>query len=245
MSSSFIFYESFADALRDLPSEEFKKCVMALCSYVFDNEEPEVDSAIVKIFFSMARPLLDANMAKKEAGCRGGRPRKTTAENEEQNKKPMVMEQKTIGSETENHRLSKSKPDVDVDVDKDVDVDRDVERDVEGERARASFFSINDVPELSEEDAASLGVPPALCEPVSRWVSNRTSRRETLTQNELRSFVSMVKSKARTYGAQAISDLIAETMSNGYKGIPWDRLERRARDKPEKSALDRLMEIEV
>ncbi len=243
MSSSFIFYESFADALRDLPSEEFKKCVMALCSYVFDNEEPEVDSAIVKIFFSMARPLLDANMAKKEAGCRGGRPRKTTAENEEQNKKPMVTEQKTIGFETENHRLSKSKPDVDVD--KDVDVDRDVERDVEGERACASFFSINDVPELSEEDAASLGVPPALCEPVSRWVSNRTSRRETLTQNELRSFVSMVKSKARTYGAQAISDLIAETMSNGYKGIPWDRLERRARDKPEKSALDRLMEIEV
>lgn len=55
----------------------------------------------------------------------------------------------------------------------------------------------------------------------------------------------MVKSKTGKYGARAISDLIAEAMANGYKGVPWDRLERRARDKPEKSALDKLMEIEV
>ena len=91
----------------------------------------------------------------------------------------------------------------------------------------------------------AVGVPPALCEQVSEWVSNRDAKGETLTQGEFKSFVSMVNAKATQYGAKAVSDLIGEAMSNGYKGVPWDRLERRARDKPANTFLQDLMEAEV
>lgn len=99
------------------------------------------------------------------------------------------------------------------------------------------------VTELTEEDAASLGVEPALCEPVSNWINNRTARGEPLTEGELKSMVSMVKANTVKYGAQAVSDLITENMGNGYKGILWDRLERKSRDKPRKSVAEQFMEI--
>ena len=105
--------------------------------------------------------------------------------------------------------------------------------------------SVNAVPEASQEDLMAVGVPPALCEQVSEWVSNRDAKGETLTQGEFKSFVSMVNAKATQYGAKAVSDLIGEAMSNGYKGVPWDRLERRARDKPANTFLQDLMEAEV
>jgi hypothetical protein len=55
--------------------------------------------------------------------------------------------------------------------------------------------------------------------------------------------VSMVKANTVKYGAQAVSDLITENMGNGYKGILWDRLERKSRDKPRKSVAEQFMEI--
>ena len=227
MSNSFVFYESFAEALQDLPDAEFKKCVMALCSYVFEDEDPNVDSIAVKIFFAMARPLLDANIAKKENGSKGGRPKKV--EREKQEEKPMVMKSKTISYETENHRFSKSKPDVDVDVDVDGDVDGDVRR----------RNALGLVPTLSSADVESLGVDPVASDAVSAWVENRDAKGETLTDAELKSFVSMVKAKTREHGAQAVADLIRESMSNGYKGVTWDKLDRN-RGKPRNAYIDRI-----
>lgn len=72
MSNSFIFYRSFAEALEGLPAEDFKRCVNALCEYALDGKEPELDNAIVKMFFTLVRPQIDANSKRREAGRSGG-----------------------------------------------------------------------------------------------------------------------------------------------------------------------------
>ena len=242
MSNSFVFYESFAEALQDLPGDAFKECVMALCSYVFKDKDPNTDSLMTKMFFSMARPLLDSNIAKKENGSKGGRPKKTTPERVKQEEKPMVTEKKpmvikseTIGFETENHRFPMSKPDVDVDVD--VDVDGDVDGDVE--KVRECKASPGVVSVLSDSDAESLGIDPVVSGAVSAWIENRDAKGEPLSEAELKSFVSVIKAKTKEHGPQAVADLIGESMSNGYKGVIWDRLDRN-RGKPKNAYIDRI-----
>ena len=95
------------------------------------------------------------------------------------------------------------------------------------------------VPTLSGADVESLGVDPVTSGVVSAWIENRDAKGETLTDAELKSFVSMVKAKTREYGAQAVADLIRESMSNGYKGVMWDKLGRN-RGKPKNTYIDRI-----
>lgn len=57
MNDSFVFYESFAKALQDLPAEEFKECVMALCDYALDRKESE--GGLAKGFLELAKPYFE------------------------------------------------------------------------------------------------------------------------------------------------------------------------------------------
>ena len=232
MAESFVFYGSFGKALENLPAEQYKECMQAIIRYAIDGEEPESSDPMVSVVFTLVKPQLDANANRRENGNKGGRP-----------KKPMVMESKTIGYGTENHRLSDAKPNVNVNENVNVNANENVN--ANGECKYSAPADINAVPEVSQEDLHTLGVPPALTEQVSEWISNRSAKGETLTQNELRSFISLVKSKTAKYGAQAVSDLITENMASGYKGITWDRLEAKARDKPKKSVAEQFREIEL
>ncbi len=90
-----------------------------------------------------------------------------------------------------------------------------------------------------------MGVEPALCKPVARWVCNRAAKEKALTDEELKSLVSMVKTSATKYGAKAVSDLIELSMANGYMTVIWDKLEQKARDAPRKSVAQQFMEIEL
>ncbi len=242
MADSFVFYESFWRAIENLPAEKYKECMQALLTYAIDGKEVDTDDFMINMYVSMAKPQIDANTTRRENGGKGGRPKKPVVSES----KTIGFEQKTIGYEAENHRFSDAKPNVNVNgnVNENVNANGNVNENG-AVSAVAPRENINAVPNMSEEELGQLEVPPALTEPVSEWIANRNAKNQTLTQGELKSLVSMVKSNANKYGAQAVSDLIGEAMANGYKGIPWDRLERRARDKPQKSALERLMEIEV
>ncbi len=57
---SMIFYRSFYEAIKDLPSEEFKKCMTVLMEYAFYGNEPETDG-IEKTVFILAKPQIDKN----------------------------------------------------------------------------------------------------------------------------------------------------------------------------------------
>lgn len=70
-----IFYESFWEAASCLPPEEKTAAVMAIVEYGCTGKIPEMSGAAQAVFL-VAKPLLDANAAKKAAGSKGGRPKK-------------------------------------------------------------------------------------------------------------------------------------------------------------------------
>ena len=67
MNNSFVFYRSFFDATEDMTDAEFRQAMTALMTYALDGEEPDV-SGLIKTFFRMAKPQVDANQDKKNKG---------------------------------------------------------------------------------------------------------------------------------------------------------------------------------
>lgn len=98
-AKAFLFYESYYRAARKMNSKDKAAFVLALCSYVFDDIEPKLIGA-ADIAWDLTRPTLDANLKRRKAGRKGGRPRakvKTNgyAENETigyEKEEPMVMQ---------------------------------------------------------------------------------------------------------------------------------------------------------
>lgn len=112
MRDSMVLYRSFAEAMDDLPAEQYKEAMQAITKYAMDGIEPEC-SGVVKIIFLMAKPQIDANNSKHDNGKRGGRPKKPKVNTSETKVKTDV---KTKVNENENHRLSDEKPNENVNV---------------------------------------------------------------------------------------------------------------------------------
>lgn len=96
-TDSFVFYRSFAEAMEDLPAEDFKDVSMALIGYALDGVEPELPKRL-RPYFVLMRQNVETSQKRRAAGKTGGRPKTNGYENV----KPMV-------SENENHRLQDSK----------------------------------------------------------------------------------------------------------------------------------------
>ena len=234
---------SVTEAMECFPADQQLAAYQAINRYGLDGVEPEFDDEhqVARGIFILAKPFLDANNRRYENGRKGGRPVTETKPNRNQtepNRNQTVTETKPSANQIVEKKNSRRVEEL-----KSGRVEELKSK--EGVPPISPRRSVNAVPEASQEDLMAVGVPPALCEQVSEWVSNRDAKGETLTQGEFKSFVSMVNAKATQYGAKAVSDLIGEAMSNGYKGVPWDRLERRARDKPANTFLQDLMEAEV
>lgn len=60
---------------------------------------------------------------------------------------------------------------------------------------------------------------------VDDWLSYKQERREAYKPTGLKSFLSRVEREAQEYGDQVVADVIQLAMSNGWKGIAWDRLQ--------------------
>ena len=81
-TDSFKFWDSYYDALRMLGDDERRgRFVMALCSYVFDGEEPDFDGDEVMAFgfqlvATQARQSMEIARAAREGGIKSGKARR-------------------------------------------------------------------------------------------------------------------------------------------------------------------------
>ncbi len=74
---SFVFYYNFLDAVEGYDEETQLKAIKALIHYARYGEEPDLsDNKVAKTVLTMAKPVIDSNKRRYEAGCKGGRPRK-------------------------------------------------------------------------------------------------------------------------------------------------------------------------
>ena len=206
MSEGFVFYQSFADALEALPAEDYKECVSALCKYAINGEEPETDNPFVKMFFTLARPQVDANNKRREAGKNGG---VAKASNH------VANPSKDVASACQSVAKVKVKEKV-----KDKD---------------NPPISPLTVCGMSADDLETLGVVRKVAEKLSEWITSRLEQGDPITETGLKSLVSIAKDKISKHGADAVAQLITECMASGYKGIVWDRLEKARSGTPKKA----------
>ena len=61
----FTWYRSYYDALKELPAEEFRDIVLAVCAYALDGDEPEL-SGVARAIFTLIRPTLEVGRSKAE-----------------------------------------------------------------------------------------------------------------------------------------------------------------------------------
>ena len=81
-TNSFKFWDAFWDAMQDMSMEERGEFMTAICRFVFDGEESEIDDRVVLVSYKMVRmQLLESKeiaASARENGRRGGRPKKPT-----------------------------------------------------------------------------------------------------------------------------------------------------------------------
>lgn len=70
-----IFYPSLFDALEGVDDATYSETLRAVAAFAFRGEEPVGLSPLARAIFTMAKPLFEANEAKREAGRKGGNAR--------------------------------------------------------------------------------------------------------------------------------------------------------------------------
>lgn len=116
MREGFIFYESFRSAMKGLPAETQLLLYHALADYALYDIEPDFsDDGIALGFFTLMRPQIDANNRRRDAGLRGGRPLRSSAEESYEKPQDAAMEQFENQSETnvkpnDNQAVTKDEP---------------------------------------------------------------------------------------------------------------------------------------
>ena len=159
-ATSFVFYESFRDASRDLDDATRLALYEAIMDYSLYGEEPDEGNLVAAAMFKLVRPVLDTNAKRRENGRNGGRPAST--DNQEESKpepenekaepeteakgNPVETEDKPFENQNEtkdkpfenqnetkekpNHNQEVTKPEPDKIYDVDVDGDKDVDVDI-------------------------------------------------------------------------------------------------------------------
>lgn len=119
MNDSIVFYRSFAEALSELPPEQYKDAMLAILNYGLDGVEPDQCTGITKVIFALIKPQLDANSKRRENSGKGGRPK---------SKKPMVLDNDKTEKPMVSTFAQNSKPNVNVNDNDNVNVNDKRER---------------------------------------------------------------------------------------------------------------------
>ena len=61
---------------------------------------------------------------------------------------------------------------------------------------------------------------------VDDWIKYKTEKKQHYKPQGLKSLLSQIQNNVTTYGSEAVTKTITESMASNYQGIVWDKLER-------------------
>ena len=95
---AFSFYRSYYEASKDLPREAQADFLMAICAYIFDGVEPDLQG-VASAMFKLAKPTLDTSIKRASAGQTGGKSKANAKQNES---KPEANDKQTDSNDEAN-----------------------------------------------------------------------------------------------------------------------------------------------
>ena len=214
----FTWYRSYYDALKELPAEEFRDIVLAVCAYALDGEEPEL-SGVARAIFTLIRPTLEVGRSKAENRSRA---EQTSLSAEQGSNKPEQTKNKP--EQTQNKRKqTDNKPEQ-------TRKEKEKEKEREKESENDSYCS------PPPPSGPKRFVPPTLAE-VQSYVAERQSPVDP------QGFIDFYASKGWMVGKTPMKDWKAACRN----AETWERWSRTEASAPPKKGLaqaltDRQME---
>ena len=214
----FTWYRSYYDALKELPAEEFRDIVLAVCAYALDGEEPEL-SGVARAIFTLIRPTLEVGRSKAE---NRSRTEQTPISAEQTGNKPEQTKNKP--EQTQNKRKqTDNKPEQ-------TRKEKEKEKEREKESENDSYCS------PPPPSASKRFVPPTLAE-VQSYVAERQSPVDP------QGFIDFYESKGWMVGKTPMKDWKAACRN----AETWERWSRTEASAPPQKGLaqaltDRQME---
>lgn len=108
--TSFIFYKSFYDAIRELPKDIQGDTLTAIIEYGLTGETPQVENPVARGMLALVRPMIDANNQHYINGRKGGRPKKPQNINSEYVTENPKNQTETENKPTANQTQTENKP---------------------------------------------------------------------------------------------------------------------------------------
>ena len=131
---SFVFYDSFLEAMKHLNDSDFRECVMKIRDYALEGVDEESDSPMVNVIMALAKPNLEAARRRYETAVENG--------------KKGAEYGKLGGAPRGNQNARKKQPlnqpqkqPLDVDVEEDVNINENEEVDVNGDAPMGTIGS--------------------------------------------------------------------------------------------------------
>lgn len=166
--SSFTFFKSYYDAIKEIPEEYQLELYNAIFEYYFEGKEPENLSSISKAMFILIKPNIDSSIKKysanQENGKKGGRPRNNSKNEEEtsqnkteekSNKNPKITQQKP----KENPKETQSEPTKKAEKEKDKEKDKEKKKNISSSSNNNinNIYNTADAKKLHETIIETLG----------------------------------------------------------------------------------------
>lgn len=123
-------------------------------------------------------------------------------------------EKKRIQRKKDNVPLLSPKCPTELEIDKDIDKEKEIKKET----------SLSLLKRLAPE--YSFEPEDALYAKIEEWVRYKMERREPYKEQGMKALLRQIQNNAMTYGDMALCELIDESMSNGWKGIIFDRLKK-------------------
>lgn len=187
MRDSFVFYRSFAESVKNLPPEEYKKVMQSILEYALDGKEPE-QSGIEYTVFCLVKPQIDANNKRYENGKKGGRPKPSDSQ-ELTKVEPNNNQTITKPKPNNNQTVTTPEPNVYVNVNDNVNVKK---KDTSVSKEKASRFippTLEDIKAYCEEKGYKLDY--------NRFIDYYTSNGWMVGKNKMKDWRACVRNWAR------------------------------------------------
>ena len=212
--NGFYLYVEYGEKFRRMSDSQLGALIRALMEYKTTGEAPEIEDLAVGIAFDIVRADIDkqaeAYRKKQEAGAKGGSRSKQT---EAEASKPKQTEANvSTTKQTEANGTNKNKK--------------------ENKKENKTPNGVNHPQTPSFEVlAGERTISDPVLDAVKEWMEYKKERHEPYKPAGLKALLSQIESKEQEHGATAVINVIRESMSNGWRGIIWDRLKKPQKEK--------------
>lgn len=200
MTDVFLIYRSFIEAIRELSPEDQLNAYNAIMDYALDGKEPDMKGPAMAVF-RMARPQIDANTKRREAGKAGAAKTNSKAE-----------ERQTVGTASATVRQDVGKPSATLR--QDVGIAEPLP-----DKVKVKVNKESNKEKINKEKDAldARGYTGELRGAVERWLDYRRKIRKPYA--DLEGFLDKIDEDRKAHGDAYVVEEVAYSIQQGYQGL--------------------------